>query len=178
MKYPPDFGERWVKWIESFCRLLKNFRRNEKLRRIRRKARQTIKRGRAGFPPTRRAQSARLSGNSFAPDSETFCKTCDPKFLKMSQKALIFAPHPDDEAMSGGLALRLMRECGFAVKDVAVTLGSNKARRPGRRAELKECCKRLSWELEICGGGEGFDGIVPASAEPSRGNPPRKKSPE
>ena len=117
----------------------------------------------ARIPAGARAQSGASFGDSFAPDSETFCKTCDPKFLKMSQKALIFAPHPDDEAMSGGLALRLMRECGFAVKDVAVTLGSNKARRPGRRAELKECCKRLSWELEICGGGEGFDGTVPAS---------------
>ena len=117
----------------------------------------------ARIPFGAQATSGAAFGGSFAPDTETFCKTCDPRFWKMRKKALIFAPHPDDEAMSGGLALRLMRECGFEVKDVAVTLGSNKARRPGRRAELRECCKCLSWELEICGSGEGFDRIVPSS---------------
>ncbi len=115
------------------------------------------------IPPGAPSAIGKPFGDSFAPDSETFRKTCAPRFLKTLPKALIFAPHPDDEAMSGGLALRLMRECGFGVKDVAVTLGSNRARRPGRRAELKECCKRLSWDLEICGGGEGFDSIVPSS---------------
>ena len=88
----------------------------------------------ARIPFGAQATSGAAFGGSFAPDTETFCKTCDPRFWKMRKKALIFAPHPDDEAMSGGLALRLMRECGFEVKDVAVTLGSNKARRPGRRA--------------------------------------------
>lgn len=99
--------------------------------------------------------------DSFAADTETFEKTCAPKYLGLNRKALIFAPHPDDESMSGALALRFMRECGFAVDDVAVTLGSNKARRAGRRAELSECCKRLSWGLHICGNGEGFDNIRP-----------------
>ena len=56
----------------------------------------------ARIPFGARAASGAAFGDSFAPDSETFCKTCDPRFLKMRKKALIFAPHPDDEAMSGG----------------------------------------------------------------------------
>ena len=47
-------------------------------------------------------------------------------------KALVFAPHPDDELLTGGLSLRLLRERGFAVIDVAVTLGSSVERRSGR----------------------------------------------
>ena len=46
--------------------------------------------------------------------------------------ALIFSPHPDDECINGGLALRLRREAGMRVVNVAVTLGSNEARRAGR----------------------------------------------
>ena len=40
--------------------------------------------------------------------------------------ALIFSPHPDDECIIGGLALRLMREAAMRVVNVAVTLGSNR----------------------------------------------------
>ncbi len=39
--------------------------------------------------------------------------------------ALIMSPHPDDECIMGGLPLRLMREAGFRIINVAVTLGSN-----------------------------------------------------
>ena len=39
-------------------------------------------------------------------------------------RALIFSPHPDDECIIGGLALRLMREGGMRVVNVAVTQGS------------------------------------------------------
>ena len=75
--------------------------------------------------------------------------------------AAILRIHPGQR--DSGAFLDLLRECGFEVKDVAVTLGSNKARRPGRRAELAECCKRLSWDLKICADGEGFDNINPKS---------------
>src|SRR5262249_25553925 len=54
--------------------------------------------------------------------------------------ALIFSPHPDDECIIGGLALRLMREAGMRVINVAVTLGSSKERQPGRLQELTEAC--------------------------------------
>ena len=61
--------------------------------------------------------------------------------------ALIFAPHPDDEVIVGGLALRLMREQAFRVVDVAVTLGSRKDRRAGRWAEVQAACARLGFGL-------------------------------
>lgn len=112
-------------------------------------------------------EAGKAFGETFKADSADFAQTCAPRYLKSQKRVLIFAPHPDDESMSGGLAMRMMRECGFKVTDVAVTLGSNKARRPGRRAELAECCKRLSWDLKICADGEGFDNINPKS----RGTP-------
>ena len=56
-----------------------------------------------------------------------------PKPAADAPVALIFSPHPDDECITGGFALRLMRESGMRVVNVAVTLGSNKKRRPARR---------------------------------------------
>ena len=62
--------------------------------------------------------------------------------------ALIFSPHPDDECIIGGLALRLMREAGIRVINVAVTQGSNKERQPGRLQELKNACDWIGFGLE------------------------------
>jgi LmbE family N-acetylglucosaminyl deacetylase len=60
---------------------------------------------------------------------------------------LIFSPHPDDECIIGGLAVRLMRESGMRVINVAVTQGSNQARQAARLAELKEACEYLGFDL-------------------------------
>ncbi len=65
--------------------------------------------------------------------------------------ALIFSPHPDDECIIGGLALRLMREAGMRIVNVAVTMGSNKARRAARLEELKNACQWIGFELEETG---------------------------
>jgi N-acetylglucosamine malate deacetylase 1 len=62
--------------------------------------------------------------------------------------AVIFSPHPDDECIIGGFALRLMREAGFRIVNVAVTLGSNKERQQPRLHELKNACDYLGFELE------------------------------
>ncbi|MGH7953091.1 MAG: PIG-L deacetylase family protein, partial [Limisphaerales bacterium] len=62
--------------------------------------------------------------------------------------ALIFSPHPDDECIIGGLALRWLREAGMRVSVVAVTLGSNKKRQQPRLQELKNACDWLGFELE------------------------------
>lgn len=72
-----------------------------------------------------------------------------PKPAADAPVALIFSPHPDDECITGGFALRLMRESGMRVINVAVTLGSNKKRRPARRRELKNACNWLEFELEL-----------------------------
>jgi LmbE family N-acetylglucosaminyl deacetylase len=62
--------------------------------------------------------------------------------------ALIFSPHPDDECIIGGMALRLMREAGMRVINVAVTQGSNKERQAGRLQELKNACGWIGFGLE------------------------------
>lgn len=62
-------------------------------------------------------------------------------------RALIFSPHPDDECIIGGLALRLLRESGWHVLNVAVTQGSNKARQQPRLIELKAACDFLGFGL-------------------------------
>ncbi len=72
--------------------------------------------------------------------------------------ALIFSPHPDDEVIIGGWPLRLMRECGWRIVNVAVTLGSNKERKQARMDELSRCCQDIGFELHVpCG--MGLDGI-------------------
>src|SRR6266446_1538875 len=58
-------------------------------------------------------------------------------------KALFFAPHPDDECIIGGLALRLMREAAMNVINVSVTQGSKKERQAERFRELQKACKYI-----------------------------------
>lgn len=71
---------------------------------------------------------------------------------------LLFSPHPDDEALTGGLALRLLREAGWRVVNVAVTLGSAPARRAARAEEGKACCEFLGFE-QVLAGGAGLERI-------------------
>ncbi|WP_150107435.1 PIG-L deacetylase family protein [Pedosphaera parvula] len=70
-----------------------------------------------------------------------------PKLAENAPKALIFSPHPDDECIIGGLALRLMREGGIKVINVAVTQGSKKERQAERYKELEEACHYLGFGL-------------------------------
>jgi len=62
---------------------------------------------------------------------------------------LLLSPHPDDECVTGALPLRLQRECGARVVNVAMTLGSSLERREPRRAELLAACTVLDWECEF-----------------------------
>ncbi len=62
-------------------------------------------------------------------------------------KALIFAPHPDDECIIGGLPLRLLRELGMKVINVAVTLGSRRERQAERWRELEGACAYVGFGL-------------------------------
>lgn len=73
-------------------------------------------------------------------------------------KIVIFAPHPDDECIIGLLPLRAMLECGAEVVDIAVTLGSNKARRMERLAELEAACSYLNWRVSLCAE-DGFENV-------------------
>jgi LmbE family N-acetylglucosaminyl deacetylase len=66
-------------------------------------------------------------------------------------RALFFAPHPDDETISGGLALRLFRAAMFNVINVAVTQGSKKERQAERLVELQNACQHLGFGLQTTG---------------------------
>lgn len=70
-----------------------------------------------------------------------------PAMSAGAPRALIFSPHPDDECIIGALALRLLREAGMRVVNVAVTQGSNKARQAGRLLELRAACDYLGFDL-------------------------------
>lgn len=60
--------------------------------------------------------------------------------------ALLFSPHPDDECIVGALPLRLLRERGMRIVNVAVTQGSRQARRAARWDELCHACAYLGFE--------------------------------
>lgn len=68
-------------------------------------------------------------------------------------RALIFAPHPDDECIIGALPLRLLRELRMSVTDIAVTLGSRKDRRQERWQELRQACDFLGFETILAAPG-------------------------
>jgi LmbE family N-acetylglucosaminyl deacetylase len=80
-------------------------------------------------------------------EQETPIPRKPPVIVKNAPVALIFSPHPDDECIIGGLPLRLLRETGWNVINVAVTLGSYKARQPERWRELNNACAYLAYQL-------------------------------
>jgi N-acetylglucosamine malate deacetylase 1 len=77
-----------------------------------------------------------------------------PLLAPDAPKVLLFSPHPDDEVIIGGLALRLMREAGYEAINVAVTQGSDKKRQAARWEELRHCCDWIGFGLEptVAGG--------------------------
>lgn len=87
------------------------------------------------------AEAARLPLGGFDP-----CPR--PSLPSSAPRVLVFSPHPDDECIIGGLALRLMREAGMRIVNVAVTQGSNPERQAGRLAELQAACDYLGFELQ------------------------------
>ena len=70
------------------------------------------------------------------------------KLATTAPGALIFSPHPDDECIIGGLALRLRREAGMRITNIAVTQGSNQERQQPRWQELENACHYLGFDLE------------------------------
>jgi N-acetylglucosamine malate deacetylase 1 len=73
-------------------------------------------------------------------------------------KVLIFAPHPDDEMITGALPLRLLQERRCTVIDVAVTLGSRLDRRAARLRELEASCAYIGFGV-IAPDRAGLEGI-------------------
>ncbi len=86
------------------------------------------------------------------------------RLLPDAPRVLLFSPHPDDECIVGGLALRLLREAGWRVVNVAVTQGSKKERQAGRLEELRQACDFLQFDLVTTAPG-GLSGINPKSRQ-------------
>jgi N-acetylglucosamine malate deacetylase 1 len=76
-----------------------------------------------------------------------FAVPARPKVSSLAPRVLIFSPHPDDECIIGGLALRLLREAGMRVVNVAVTQGSRQDRQAARWRELQSACDYLGFDL-------------------------------
>jgi LmbE family N-acetylglucosaminyl deacetylase len=94
------------------------------------------------------SEQARLfeSGKKLSPPR---FKTFTRKISHNAPRVLIFSPHPDDEAIVGGLALRLLSETNWNVVNIAVTLGGKKERRAARQRELKNACAFLGFDLVV-----------------------------
>ncbi len=86
------------------------------------------------------ARAARLPRGGITPAPRAPAKPGAPR-------ALILAPHPDDECIVGALPLRLQREAGWSVGVVPVTLGSRGDRQAARRKELAAACAYLGWDV-------------------------------
>ena len=79
----------------------------------------------------------------------TVARLSRPQISPGAPKVLIFSPHPDDECIVGGLALRLLRKAKWNVINVAVTLGSIRERRTARLRELQKACASLGFGLVV-----------------------------
>ena len=93
-----------------------------------------------------------------------FAPAAKPELPAGASTVLFFAPHPDDECISGGMALRLLRQAHMRIANVAVTLGSKKERQAGRFQELQNACQYLGFEL-VSTGASGLERINPKSRE-------------
>jgi len=93
------------------------------------------------------SEFARLAQEGKAYPLGNFASLPRPAVPPDAPKVLIFSPHPDDEVIVGGLALRLMREANWNVLNVAVTQGSRRERQAERWQELKHCCDCIGFGL-------------------------------
>ncbi len=107
---------------------------------------------------------ARLLADGETLASRGLVRPTRPSVAADAPKALIFAPHPDDEVIIGGLPLRLMRELNMNVVNVAVTLGSRVDRRAERWQELKNCCEYIGFGL-VAPSERGLEAINPVAKE-------------
>jgi len=86
-------------------------------------------------------EGASLPLGGFPPDRRK------PALAADAPKVLVFSPHPDDESITGGITLRMLRELKMRVINVAVTQGSKKERQAARFQELTDACNYLGFEV-------------------------------
>jgi LmbE family N-acetylglucosaminyl deacetylase len=90
-----------------------------------------------------------------------------PDLKPDAPRALFFAPHPDDETIVGAFALRLYREAGMNLVNVAVTQGSKRERQAERLRELQGACNYLGYGLQTT----GSNGLERVTANTRRSDP-------
>jgi N-acetylglucosamine malate deacetylase 1 len=90
-----------------------------------------------------------------------------PDLKPDAPRALFFAPHPDDETIVGAFALRLYREAGMNLVNVAVTQGSKRERQAERLRELQGACNYLGYGLQTT----GSSGLERVTANTRRSDP-------
>jgi N-acetylglucosamine malate deacetylase 1 len=83
---------------------------------------------------------------------------------------MVFAPHPDDEAIFAALPLRLRHEDHWRVVNVPVTLGSRLDRRAARWQEMHNCCAQLGFDVASITGKAGL-GLERAQIAHRRSDP-------
>ena len=115
------------------------------------------------------ADYARLLNQGRSFPLGTFPQAPRPTLGPNAPRALFFAPHPDDECIVGGIALRLMRQVPMELINVAVTLGSLPQRKAERLAELKNACHYLGFKL-VPTAPNGFDRVNPKTREQDPGH--------
>jgi LmbE family N-acetylglucosaminyl deacetylase len=93
-----------------------------------------------------------------------FAPAPKPQLAPNARKALFFSPHPDDECISGGIAVRLLRQAKVRVLNVAVTLGSKKDRQQPRLEELRQACDYIGFDL-VSTGENGLERINPKTRD-------------
>jgi LmbE family N-acetylglucosaminyl deacetylase len=72
---------------------------------------------------------------------------------------MMLSAHPDDEAIGGGLAMRLKQELGFSVANVPITFGSKKERQSERYRELQDSCNYLGFKIILPDNGKALESV-------------------
>lgn len=109
-------------------------------------------------------ESARLVREARSYPLGKFAPASRPQLAADAPKALFFSPHPDDESIAGGLAVRLLRQAGMNASVVAVTQGSKKERQAERFQELQDACRYIGFGLLATAPG-GLEKINPKSRQ-------------
>jgi LmbE family N-acetylglucosaminyl deacetylase len=98
----------------------------------------------------RRFADAYEAGRQISAAQETIRRPSAGALPEVSgPRVIICSPHPDDEMLSGALALRLQREADCSVLVLALTLGSDPARKENRKKELAAACQVAGFEWRL-----------------------------
>src|SRR5215831_10637052 len=107
------------------------------------------------------------SGVPLGPEKYSLSAAKPKRHIRRHLTVLICSPHPDDEALVGGFALRALQESKARVVNCAITLGADRKRKQERLRELRASCAVLGFELKIPGWPRklGLENLAPQVAK-------------